>query len=150
MKLLFQVEFILQGSLSSIFKAIQLSQSGISRKSEHIRHMYIQTSAHIMSIPDEFLQSEHIHVTSRQIQAKNTQLALQESLLFVPFSSFCRCYSSPPPSAPRPPSPLHREGPGEFLAFKSDATVALWILLTEVQELKPSSCVSSLYDFGYL
>lgn len=103
MKLLFQVEFILQGSLSSIFKAFQLSQSGISRKSEHIRHMYIQTSAHIMSIPDEFLQSEHIHVTSRQIQAKNTQLALQESLLFVPFSSFCRRYSSPPPSAPDPP-----------------------------------------------
>ena len=34
-------------------------------------HMYIQTSAHIMSIPDESLPSEHIHVTSRQIQAEN-------------------------------------------------------------------------------
>lgn len=112
MKLLFQVEFILQGSLSSIFKAFQLSQSGIFRKSAHIMHMYIQTSAHIMSIPDESLQIEHIHVLSRQIQAKNIQLALHECLLFIAFSSYSRHYSFPLPSAPNPLSSPQRRALG--------------------------------------
>lgn len=116
MKLLFQVEFILQGSLSSIFKAFQLSRSGISRKSLHIMHMYIQTSAHIMSIPDESLQSEHIRVTSRQIQAKNIQLALQECLLFIPFPVTA---GTTPLLLPLPPtpSPLPRGGPLGFPGF---------------------------------
>jgi len=99
MKLLFQVEFILQGRLSSIFKVFQLSQSVISRKSTYIMHMYIQTSAHIMSIPDESLPGEHIHVTSRQIQAEN-KMSSREDLPSIPFSSYYRHYSSPPPSPP--------------------------------------------------
>ena len=150
MKLLFQVEFILQGSLSSVFKVFQLSQSVISRKSTYIMHMYIQTSAHIMSILDESLQSEHIHVTSRQIQAEN-KMSSQERLPSIPFSSYYRHYSSPPPSAPHLLSSPQRKALGISWLF---GVMLLWHCGYRIahrgKKLKPSSCISSPYDFGSL
>lgn len=67
-----------------------------------------------MSTPDESLQSEHIHVTSRLIQAENTTSSQEAPPLHSLFR-FSDFFSSPPASA-RPPLLPRGEGPW-FLAI---------------------------------